>query len=415
MNSLEVKNMRCRYCPLAVLLLGVGSMILLLITGSRAKPVETQEQSWTVETERVEWGPHSPNLRLYGNVESQWQVELTAAINANVAEVWVAEGDTVKKGELLIRLDDQDQRLFLEEKEAEIANLNAQLMEEKQQHESNKEALVYEQKLVKFARASVSRSENLLDRNLSAQANVDDASEVLSQRMLAVSQRNNLLKKHASTKAKLQAQLDKLGAEKERSERDLLRAEIRAPFNARIAKLHAAPGDWSRSGDLLAEAYDLNKIEVRVQVPTASLSPMRQALNDQQPVTGSVRLGNETWEVKLDRLSAVMERGAVDAFFQFSGEIPNIEIGHSMVITVNLPEIPRAVAVPEEALYNDRVYIVVEGRLKTVNVERLGMVLTEAGEKRWLVSPEGLPNQSELVISHLPNAIDGLKVSFSEH
>ena len=70
-----------------------------------------QEKVWTVQTHRLVAGAKSPQLDLYGQVESPFTATLTASINADVISLEAKEGQSVVKGQLLISLDQSDAQL----------------------------------------------------------------------------------------------------------------------------------------------------------------------------------------------------------------------------------------------------------------------------------------------------------------
>lgn len=68
--------------------------------------------------------------------------------------------------------------------------------------------------------------------------------------------------------------------------------------------------------------------------------------------------------------------------------------------------------IPFSALYGaDSVYLLTsEGRMKRVEVERIGEAAGRNGERSLLVSGEALVPGARLITTHLPNAVTGLKV-----
>ena len=73
-----------------------------------------------------------------------------------------------------------------------------------------------------------------------------------------------------------------------------------------------------------------------------------------------------------------------------------------------------SVALPYSALYgNDTLYQVLDGRLQRIQVQRVGETMNEQGERRVLVRSTELKAGMEVVTTHLPNAVQGLKVEAS--
>ena len=69
------------------------------------------------------------------------------------------------------------------------------------------------------------------------------------------------------------------------------------------------------------------------------------------------------------------------------------------------------IALPFEAVYGtDRVYKLVDGRMRKVIIERIGETINDDGESKILVRTPDLQTNEQVIITQLPNAMDGLKV-----
>src|SRR5215468_5924034 len=77
---------------------------------------------WAKEHQRN----HGPGLQLYGNVDIR-EVNLGFRVSGLVSEVLRDEGDAVKKGEILARLDDEPYRREVEQSRGQVASLKARV------------------------------------------------------------------------------------------------------------------------------------------------------------------------------------------------------------------------------------------------------------------------------------------------
>ena len=93
-----------------------------------APPVkEKQEKSWAVQTVILQNSPKVPQLELYGKVESPYTSTLTSTVNADVASLEAREGELVEIGQTLLVLDDSEVRLLVEQRQSDVADLEAQI------------------------------------------------------------------------------------------------------------------------------------------------------------------------------------------------------------------------------------------------------------------------------------------------
>ncbi len=400
--------------PIAIIALGIGGFLALRATAPETAAPRPAEKEWLVAVEPVAVGTQAPTLELFGRVESPRDARLSAAIEADVVEVGVLEGERVLKGQLLVRLDDRDARLLVAQREADVADIEAQIASELRRHTADREAFRHEQALLALAQRAVERAERLASTRVGAESSVDDARRALESQALALTTRRQAIDDHASRYKRLQAQLGRAQAARDQARQDLERTGIRSPFTARITAIHVAQGEYVREGDALIELFDIGIVEVRAQIPSRYLTTVRRALERGERLAAITIVDDEARALTLDRLAARVERGSggVDTFFRLDDRTQSLELGRSVSLELTLPPVAGVVAVPFAAIYGvDRVYKLVDGRMQAVTVERLGE-LSEGGRRsRVLVRSPGLADGDQLIVSHLPNAVDGLKVT----
>ncbi|EDN67897.1 Secretion protein HlyD [Beggiatoa sp. PS] len=177
--------------PLLILAIGIMGFRHMLKTKPQGKPIQIKEQTWTVTVTPVIPTALSPTVTLYGRVESPRFATLRTPsfslnTNAQVVEVTILEGETVKKGQLLVRLEDKDSVLNLKQRDADLTDIDAQIILEKQRHANNIQALTHEEILLSLAKTSVERLRRLKQQRVSSQAALDDAQQVIERQALTV-------------------------------------------------------------------------------------------------------------------------------------------------------------------------------------------------------------------------------------
>ena len=235
---------------------------------------------------------------------------------ADVKELTALSGSVVAKGELLLRLDDHDLKLMLRQRNAEVADIQAQIESEKKRHGSDITALKHERALYDLAERALKRAERLAQTQAGTQARVDEAQRALRLQALALTNRQRAVSDHSPRLAQLDARLNRSKAVRDQVRRDLQRSELTAPFDGRITAVHVSPGDRVRPGDRLIDLFDTNFVELRTQVPNRYLPTLRQALNHGSAVTATIELNGTAIALELNRLAGKIERGqgGVDAF-----------------------------------------------------------------------------------------------------
>jgi len=399
---------------LPVLLLATGGLVFQTLKASRpqAEVQPQQERAWTVRTLAAQLGTEHPELTLYGRVESPRLTRITAAVTAFVKDVHVDEGQHIESGELLIQLDDRDARLVVQQREADLAAIGARIRAEHVRHQADRKALSIEQELLSLSRRAVKRFENLASRKVGSEEQLDDARRNWQQQALALNSRRQALNDHPNRLAQLEAEQLRSHALLDSARLELSRTRIEAPFNGRVSRLQAVPGDRVRSGDPLISLYNPSVLEIRAQIPDRHLTSIRQALSGPAPLIASAQPGAQPLQLTLDRLAGEVDggRAGIDALFKIDNTVP-LEPGRALALQLQLPALSDVVALPPQALYGlNRIYRVVDERLDSLTVERVGTRKGRDGSTRILVRSPDLHSGDSIVITQLPNAIPGLKV-----
>ncbi|MCG8537168.1 MAG: HlyD family efflux transporter periplasmic adaptor subunit [Pseudomonadales bacterium] len=399
--------------PLPLLIIIVGGLLitLLVVFKPSAEIRPTGNLNPLVKTLMAEPAAHSPMITLYGRVESPRESNLAATVNAYVDSVPVEEGDMVTKGQVLVELEDSDVRRVYEQRQAEVADMEAQIASEKERYQNDLASLEVEKKLLALSKKSAERYEKLVAKNVGSDLNRDEALQLAQKQELSLYNRQYAVKDHPNRLKRLNAQLQKLTAFRDQAATDLARTKITAPFNGRVIQLKASPGNRVHPGDIVATVYDTSHIEVRAQIPSRYLAPINRALNSGQPLNATLMVGGDEINLKLERLAGAigMGQGGVDGLFSIDNE-DRVILGRAGEVILLLPPVADALALPPTAIYGQqRVYAVQDERLKTIMIERLGEVLMENGERWQLVKGDIAPG-TQILTSQLPDAVGGLAV-----
>ncbi|MGH1462977.1 MAG: efflux RND transporter periplasmic adaptor subunit [Neptuniibacter sp.] len=412
-EALQKKSTSIKWILPLLILLVAGIIVFYLFSSKPKAPSRpVGEKVWSVKTISIEPGNHQPALVLYGKIEAPRMTNITAAVTAFVSEVNTDEGKSMSSNELLLKLDDRDTKLLVAQRQADIANIEAQLEAEKIKHQSDINSLKIQQSLLQLSLNTVKRYENLNKRKVASQEQLDSARKDYQQQRLSLVERQRSISDHPNRINQINSQLLRASSLLEAAELDLSRTEIRAPFPGRIAKLSVSPGDRVKAGDSLLQFYSLERLEVRSQIPSRIL-PQLRTTHSKPEIIASGKIDNQSLKMKLDRIAAEVNGGSagVDAFFTISSSDYLPEPGRSLAIEVKLPAQANVIPIPPISLYGlDRVYKVVEGRLQSASVIRIGDSQDQNGNPLVLVQSTELTPGDRIITTQLPNAISGLRV-----
>ena len=402
--------------PVLILAAGVGGMTALVKSKPEREPLGAEERSWPVAVVPVEPGTVTPQLVLFALVDSPRVTHLSSAVTADVAAVDVLEGQRVGLDDRLLALDDREIRLVLAQRDAELAGFEADLEHETLRHEYNVAALEHEKKLLDLARREVARARDLAERKVGSEARLDQVRRDEERQMLAVEQRKLAIREHRSRTKQIEAQLARARAQQSQAMLDLERTRVYPPFAARITEVFVSPGDRVRPGDRLVAMFDTEMLEFRAQIPLRYLPVVRAALDRGETLGALAAVDGQEVRAVLARLTAQVGRGSggADGLFRVTQGNAWLQLGRTVELILDLPAVQDAVAAPREALYGtDRVFVLDGERMKSVEVERLGETHPGDGDGRVILRSPDLKPSDRLIVTHLPNAIDGLKVKIA--
>jgi multidrug efflux pump subunit AcrA (membrane-fusion protein) len=397
--------------PVLILAVGVGVFRLLKASKPEQEPPQIQERVWRVDVAPAELRRLAPELELYGRVETPDLLKATAAAGAWVAEVAVRDGDLVERGQLLLRLDERDFLPRIAQVEAEIAGLEADIASERNRDETDQRALRQERRLLEIARDAVARQERLKQQKVGAEQALDEAKQAEAQQALTVSNREMSLADHPTRIRGLESRLTSARARLQELNLEHERATVRAPYDGIVTGVEVTEGDQVAKGAVLARMYALDSLQVRARVPAPYQGELIQAMTGEEPMLASARLGSETIRLQLDRLAGEADPSGVDGLFRVLDDPHVLRLGQMLTVRMQRPTRENSIAVPFRAVYGgDRLYKLEDGRMVGVRVEALGGRVEEDGSERLLVHSPQLEAGDLIVTTHMPNAMDGLRV-----
>ncbi|MBK1721570.1 efflux RND transporter periplasmic adaptor subunit [Thiocystis violacea] len=386
-----------RILPILILLAGIGAVFFLKETRPVPIAVVPKERIWRVEVTEVTPAEHQPVLSLFGRVEAPDKVRAAAPVAGRLLEIHVRDGDRVTKGEVLARLDPRDLQPRLEKAKADLERERLRLVHDR-------EALEHERDILKLGKLAVERADTVQSKKLASISSVDEAREQYARAQLAVTLREQSIAEHPARLSSLEAALAE-------AQRDAARGEIKAPFDGRIGVVEAAAGDQLQPNQTILTLYPLDALYVRAKVPGAYSEELRAALTEGETLNARGAHAGQPVSAVLERLAGEADARGVDALLRLPSGT-NIPLGAFVSLQLQRPAAAQTIALPFAALHGgDRVFVVEDGRLKGVDVQRVGeLESTATGQDLVLVRAAGIHAGEQIMVTHLPHAVETLKV-----
>ncbi|HED12149.1 MAG TPA: HlyD family efflux transporter periplasmic adaptor subunit [Gammaproteobacteria bacterium] len=395
--------------PLALLAAAAAGFLYFKKTKAPRSPASVVERIWNVTTKLVRLGKNTPELSLLGEVMSDRVAYLKSTVEGDIRAVEVVSGQRVTAQQVLIRIDDVRFRLTREQRQADVAELRAQIQQLRQSHEADQQAQVQEKLLLTLAQTNLERAQRLARSKVAAVSRVDDARKLLVQQQLAMIRRNQVLTNFPASLAALDARRQRALAALQIANDDLSHTVIRAPFSGRVLTVQVAVGDRSSKNTPLLSLVPDHSLQLRAELPQRYLSLIYA---HQGTTEATLSWQDQNYPMRLDRIAAEIMKGrsGVDAYFVFTGQEPQLAIGRILELQIKLPPIARSVVVPITSVYGGaRVYRLVDGRMRRLDVKIQGQ-RKRRNYTEVILSSAKLQDGDQLVVTPLPQAIDGLRV-----
>lgn len=402
--------------PLVILVAAIGVFVLLTQSKPEQLPVEVERKVWPVKVIEVRSQTLSPMVSLYGTVESRDRVTVSAPVTGVVATLAVREGQAFNQGDLLVALADSDIDLPYQIALADVAEAEAEMRIQELLFEANQARLKKEKHVLVLKQNDLRRNEQLIKKDLASKTTVEQSKEALVRQEYTVVGAELSVAENKAKVAQLKARLAKARANLAQAKVDRERGRVQAPYAGRVATVSVAEGDRVATNSPLLTYYGLGSLELRAKIPGFALPSVDKALQDGVPLTASLSLGDNEYVLPLLRLAGEASASGLDGLFQIPDAIQIARPGDLWQVRLQGQPLSDVMAVPYSAIYgSDRVYIVEDGAMKSVRVQKLGDVVMRdeadpAGET-WAIIRADLPQGAQVITTHLPNAINGLSVA----
>jgi HlyD family secretion protein len=355
------------------LVLTLGILLAVILLGAF---VSMRDEIVMVRAAKVQRGDMRTAISTNGKVEPIQNFEAHAPVNTTVRKIFVKEGDHVKKGQLLLQLDDSDARSQAARAQAQMKTAQADVQAVRSGG-SQEELLTLQAQLVKArtdrdaAQRSLDALKRLQQKGAASLGEVKEAENNLARvqadlNLLEQKQKERYSKPEV---ARVEAQTSEANAAYAAAEDVLQKSNIIAPFDGVVYSLPVKQGSYVQAGDLVLQEADLSKVLVRSYVD--------------EPDIGRIAQGQKT-EVTWDAVPGRVWTGAVSGVPSVVKKLGTRNIGEATTILDNhdyrlLPntnvsviivtaEHPGALTIPREALRQDQskpyVYQIVNGTLR---------------------------------------------------
>jgi HlyD family secretion protein len=324
-----VKRKTWLWIGLGVVVLGLLALLVVVnVARSKGGRVEA------VQLARVRQEDITSRVRAPGKIEAKTQVKVSADIMGKIVVLAVKEGDRVRRGQLMLQLDDRQYRAYFDQARATAATARARAREAEQ--------------ALRTGEATFRRQEALFAQKLLSDAEWDQATSAIeAARAAAQAGRQEVARADAAVAAAAD---------------NLRKTRFEAPFDGVVSALNVEAGEnvitgtMNNPGTEILVVSDLSRMLVRADVDETDVVDMRvgqkaRIMVDALPDTsfpGTVtEIGNTA---KRSVTSAVEGQTNFEIKVVFDQDVPEVRPGMNADVEVETGTHAKALGVPIQAV-----------------------------------------------------------------
>lgn len=219
-----------------IAVLVIASVVAAVLSGGREKVV-------AVQTEKISRRDITQIVTGTGKIQPEVEVKISAEVSGEIVEMPVKVGQSVKKGQLLVKIKPD---LYIARKEAMEANLKSALAQ------------------LEIAKANLSKAESEFKR----------AEELYSKKLISDAEYENTRTSYNIAKAQYSSAssaVEQARASLRQAEEDLAKTIIYSPIDGVVTQINAEVGERvvgtsQMAGTVIMVIADLSKMEARIDV-----------------------------------------------------------------------------------------------------------------------------------------------------
>ncbi|MDT3417505.1 HlyD family secretion protein [Brevibacillus aydinogluensis] len=350
----------------------VGSVAVVLGVGAASMALlgSPQGAGMPVSVGKVTTAALETKVLTSGIVTVADKQRVYANVSGILREFAVKEGDVVKKGQVIGKIDTSDVESRIMEIDAQIelarANLSkAQAGSEPEELEQERERVAQAERDYDNAKREYERIRQLHESGATTQQELDKAKAQLDSALsqLNVTRQQYALKQKGPRKeeiASLQAQINSRLAEKALLEKERVQSVLVAPTDGTVIDRAAENSQYVNKGTEILTIANLNHLLIEADINESDVSKIK--LGQTAVIEGSA-LGKQRLNAKVIRISPIAvttpnssgqgEKTRVKVTLEPSGDLSALKPGFHVDIDISVQKIDNARQVPIEAVQQE--------------------------------------------------------------
>jgi RND family efflux transporter MFP subunit len=287
--------------------LGVSLLLLALTSCGKQPEAQAPPPALPVETKELDNATVQSSSEFVGNIEAKQRVALAPRVAGRIIEIAVQEGDTVKKGDLILELQlDREQgeveaaqsevniqRANVSDAEAELSAVEAEVASSEAAVQQSQADLREQEARLKLAETNLERAKFLVKQGAQSQQSLDNSTRDLNAAKAQTDALRAALNSSQKTLAASQARVNSARSAIAGQQAALQQAEARvgiatdnldfnrltAPIDGVVGDIQPRVGDYVQVGAQVTSIIQDNALELNIiGVPIEQASQLKLGL-----------------------------------------------------------------------------------------------------------------------------------------
>lgn len=328
------------------------AFILWLVFRDNSSTLRVEKD--TITTGEVIKGEFNDYIRISGQVQPMTTIQISPLEGGVVEKIIIEEGNSVKKGDEILKLSNENLDLQILNSEAELAEKenilrNTMISMEQQKLSVKQERLQLEMEVRRYRRA-YEQQKALYEDRLIAKEDWLKAEEDYS---LAEDKLNLVKDRELQDSLYRSVEIEQMeeSLENMRLNMQMIRKRkdnltIKAPIDGELGLLDAVLGQSIASGAKIGQINDLSSYKIEAQIDEHYIDRVTAGLE------AIFERQDETYHATIRKVYPEVREGKFKADFKFSGPQPdNIRTGQTYYMNLQLGQPEEAVLIPRGTFY----------------------------------------------------------------
>ncbi len=328
------------------------AFILWLVFRDNSSTLRVEKD--TITTGEVTKGEFNDYIRISGQVQPMTTIQISPLEGGVVEKIIIEEGNSVKKGDEILKLSNENLDLQILNSEAELAEKenilrNTMISMEQQKLSVKQERLQLEMEVRRYRRAYEQQKALYEDRLIAKEdwLKAEEDYRLAEDKLNLVKDRELQDSLYRSVEIEqMEESLEnmRLNMQMIRKRKDNL--TIKAPIDGELGLLDAVLGQSIASGAKIGQINDLSSYKIEAQIDEHYIDRVTAGLE------AVFERQDETYHATIRKVYPEVREGKFKADFKFSGQQPdNIRTGQTYYMNLQLGQPEEAVLIPRGTFY----------------------------------------------------------------